>query len=295
MKPVRVITGNPGATADILARHIAAQLNERWGRPVIVDNRGGAAGTISAEIAAHALPDGYTLLMGQLNSHALAVSLHRKLSYDPLTDFAPITRVALAPLLFVVNSSMPTNSWRELADYARQRPGQIDYASAGNGTTSHLTAELFKQAAGLDLLHIPYKGGGAAIRAVMSAEVKTGFVALASAWPILKSGKIRALAIASRQRFPTLPDVPTLDEGGLPKFESTTWFGMFAPAHTGKALVARLNRDIVEILRTPSVRQDLLKQGAEPAPGTPEEFTAFIKSEIVKWRDVIKTAGIQPQ
>ena len=255
----------------------------------------GAAAMISAEIAANALPDGYTLLMGQLNSHAIAVSLHRKLSYDPLKDFAPITLVALAPQVLVVNSSMPVNSWRELAVYAGKRPGQIDYASAGNGTASHLTAELLKQVAGLNLVHVPYKGGAAAIRAVMSAEVKTGFAALATAWPVLKSGKIRALAIASRQRFPTLPDVPTFDEGGLPKFEATTWFGMFAPARTEKGLVARLNHEIVEILHTPSIQQALMNLGAEPAPGAPEEFRAFIKSEIVKWRDVIKTAGIQPQ
>lgn len=295
VKPVRIITGNPGATADILVRQIGHRLTERWGQQIVVDNRGGAGATIAAEIAANASPDGYTLLMGQLNSHALAVSLHKNLPYNALNDFAPITLVASAPQVLVVNRSVPAASWPEFAHYIKQRPGTINYASAGYGTASHLTTELLKQLAKLDLTHINYKGGAAATVAIMGGEASAGFVPLATAWPLLQSGRIKLLGISSMSRFPTLPNVPTLHESGLSKFESASWFGMFGPARTQKTLVSRLNREIVEILQTRSIQQDLLKLGAEAAPSTPEEFGAFVKSEILKWREVINTAGIQQQ
>lgn len=294
-RPVRVVAGNPGATADILARHIGRRLSERWGQQVVVDNRGGAAATIAAGIVANASADGYTLLMGQLNSHALAVNLYKRLSYDPVAGFAPITRVASAPQVLVVTSSLPVRSWREFADYAMKHPGALNYASAGHGTASHLTTEFMKQAAKLNLVHINYKGGASAMVAIMSDEAKAGFIPLSTALPIAQTGKARVLAIASMRRFSTLPDVPTLHESGLSNFEAASWFGLFAPAGTPGALVARLNREVVETLRTPSVQQDLLKLGAETNPGTPEEFANFVRSEIVKWRDVVKTAGILPQ
>jgi tripartite-type tricarboxylate transporter receptor subunit TctC len=294
-RPVRVVAGNPGATADILARQIGRRLSERWGQQVVVDNRGGAAATIAAEVAANASADGYTLLMGQLNSHALAVNIYKRLSYDPVAGFAPITRVASAPQVFVVASSLPVRSWREFADYAMKRPGALNYASAGHGTASHLTMEFMKQASKLSLAHINYKGGASAMLAIMSDEAKAGFVPLSTALPISQTGKVRVLAIASMQRFPTLSDVPTLHESGLSNFEATSWFGLFAPAGTPITLIGRLNREVVEILRTPSVQQDLLKLGAETNSGSPEEFSNFVKSEIVKWRDVVKTAGIRPQ
>lgn len=295
VKPVRIIAGNPGATADILVRQIGRRLTERWGQQVVVDNRGGAGATIAAEIAANASPDGYTLLMGQLNSHALAVSLYKKLSYDALNDFAPISLVASAPQVLVANRSIPAESWPEFARYISQRPGAINYASAGYGTASHLTTELLKQLAKLDLTHINYKGGAAATVAIMGGEASVGFVPLSTAWPVLQSGKIKLLAISSLRRFPTLPNVPTLHESGVSKFESASWFGIFGPARTKKALVGRLNREIVEILQTPLIQQDLLKLGAEATPSTPEEFGAFVSSEILKWRKVINGAGIQPQ
>lgn len=294
-RPVRVITGNPGATADILARHVGQRLAERWGQQVVVDNRGGGGGVIFAGLAAKAPPDGYTLVMGNLASHGTAVSLHWKLPYDPVNDFAPIARIALVPMVLIANRSIPAGNLREFISYAKQQPGVINYAAAGNGTGSHLTMELFKQLTGLDLVQIQYKGGSAQGAAIMTGEAKMGFMALTTAWPILNSGKVKTLAVASRQRIESVPNVPTLDESGLSGFESTTWFGMFAPARTAKALVARLNRDIVEILRTPAIQQELLKQGAQVASGTPEEFAAFVKSEIMKWRDVMKAAGITPQ
>jgi len=292
---VRIITGNPGATADILTRQIGRRLAERWGQQIVVDNRGGAGGTISAEITANAAPDGYTLLMGQLNSHALAVNLHKNLAYNAVNDFAPIALVASAPQVLVVNRSFPASNWSEFAEFIRQRPGKFNYASSGHGTGSHLTSELMKQQAKLDLTHINYKGGAAATFALINGEANAGFVLLSTAMPIVQSGKIKLLAISSMNRFPTLPNVPTLHESGLSKFESSSWFGMFGPARIKKVLVDRLNREIVDILRTPLIRQDLLKLGAEATPSTPDEFGAFVKSEIQKWREVINRAGIQKQ
>jgi len=295
VKPVRFITGNPGATADILARHLGAGLAKRWQQPVVVDNRGGAAAMISADLAAKAPSDGHTLLMGQLNSHGIAVNLYRNLPYDPVKDFVAITRVASVPQVLIVHPSVPATSVREFIDHARKRSGTLDYASSGNGTSSHLTTELFRQRTGLDLVHIQYKGGAAATRSIMSGETKVAFVLLSTGWNTLTSGKVRALAIASRQRVEVIPDVPTFDEAGLQGFESTAWFGVFAPARTPQSIVKRVNREIVDILRTPSVQRDLMRLGTVVNPGTPEEFSVFIGSEIVKWRDVIKTAGIQPQ
>ena len=294
-RPIRIITGNPGATADILTRQIGRRLTDRWGKQIVVDNRGGAGGTIAAEITANAAPDGYTLLMGQLNSHALAVNLHKKLSYDALHDFSPISFIASAPQVLVVNRSFPADNWSQFAQFIRQHPGKFNYASSGYGAGSHLTSELLKQIAKLDIAHINYKGGAAATFAITSGEASAGFVLLSTAMTALQSGKIKPLAISSMQRFPTLPNVPTFHESGLAKFEASSWFGMFGPASTTRTLVGLLNREIVDILRTAAVQQDLLKLGAVATPSTPEEFGAFVKSEILKWREVIYLAGIQKQ
>jgi len=294
VRPSRIIAGNPGATADILARQVGRRLAERWGHPVIVDNRGGAGAIIAAELAAAATADGYTLLMGQLNSHALAVSLHKRLPYDPVNDFAPITLVALAPQVLVAGLSVPASSWQEYASYARKRPRALNYASAGHGSASHLTSELTNRLARLELVHIGYKGGAAAVRAIAGGEAHAGFVPVATALPVVQSGKVRALGVASKRRFPALPDVPTLHESGLTDFQAESWFGLLAPARTPRAVVARLNRDVVEILQTPAMQHDLLKQGAEAMPGTPEEFLAFIKTEIARWRDVVRASGLRP-
>jgi tripartite-type tricarboxylate transporter receptor subunit TctC len=292
VRPVRMITGNPGATADVLARQIGRHLSERWGRQLVVENRGGAAATIAAELVAKATPDGYTLLMGQLNSHALAVNLDTRLAYDPIADFAPITRVASAPQVLVAGSALPVRGWGEFARFVRQRPGAINFASAGHGTVSHLTAELLKQSGRIELVHVNYKGGAAAMVAIASGEVQAGFVPLATALPPAQAGKVKLLAIASLRRFPTQPEIQTLQEAGVPRFEAASWFGVFAPARTPAALVARLNDDIVAILSTPVVRDDLLKHGAEAGATTPGEFSEFLVREIAKWRDVIKAAGI---
>lgn len=290
-KPVRIIAATAGTTGDFLARHLALQLTERWGKQVIVENRSGAGATIASDFAAKAVPDGYTLHIGQLASHAAAVSLYKKLSYDPVKDFAPITLYAHVPLLFVAHPSVPPANLREFIDYAKKRPGMINVSSAGNGTGSHMTTELLKQVTGLNLVHVPYKGSAAALTAVMSGEMQVSSIVVPNALPQVKAGKVKAYAITSKNRFAGAPDVPTAAEAGLPGFESTTWFGMFAPARTPSDLIGRLNRDMIEVLRTPATQAWILAQGAEPSPGTPGEFAAFIKSETSKWKKVIEVSG----
>lgn len=290
-KPVRIVAATAGTTGDMLARHLAQRLSELWSMQVIVENRSGAGATIAADIAAKAPPDGYTLHIGQLASFAAAVSLYRKLPYDPVRDFAPITRYADVPLIFIAHPSLPAASLREFIGYAKKRPGAINYASASNGTGSHLTMELLTHVAGIKLLHIPYKGSGAATTAIISGEAPVAAIVVPNALPQVKAGKARAYAITSLKRFAGAPDIPTADEAGLPGFESSGWFGMFAPARTPKELLARLNREMVDILRAPATEAWLLSQGATPSPGTPEELTEFVRSETVKWKKVIELAG----
>ena len=290
-KPVRIIAGAAGTTNDILSRHLAQQLTERWGKQVIVDNRPGAGATIAADVAAKAAPDGYTLHITQVASFAAAVTLYRKLAYDPIKDFAPITLYAEAPLMLVAHPSMPPASLREFIDFAKKRPGAINYASASSGTPGHLTTELLNHVAGLKLVHVPYKGGGAAMLALISGEAQFLSIAIPNALPQVKAGKVKVYAVTSKRRFAGAPDVPTAAEAGLPGFESTAWFGMSAPSRTPTDLIGRLNREIVEILRAPAIRDWMLAQGAEPSPSTPEEYAAHIKSEIAKWKKVIEVSG----
>jgi tripartite-type tricarboxylate transporter receptor subunit TctC len=292
-KPVRIIAGAAGTTNDILSRHLAQQLTERWGKQVIVDNRPGAAGTIAADLAAKAAPDGYTLHITQVASFAAAVTLYRKLPYDPIKDFAPITLYAETPLMLIAHPSMPPASLREFIDFAKKRPGAINFASGGGGTAGHLTTELLNYVAGLKLVHVPYKGSGAATLALMSGEAQFSSTVLPTILPQVKAGKVKVYAVTSKRRFAGAPDIPTAAEAGLPGFESTAWFGMSAPSRTPTDLISRLNRDIVEILRAPAVRDWLLAQGAEPLPSTPEEYAAYLRSEIVKWKKVIEVSGVR--
>jgi tripartite-type tricarboxylate transporter receptor subunit TctC len=291
VKPVRIVAGSTGATNDILARHLAVQLTERWGRQVIVDNRGGAGGTIHADIAAKAAPDGYTLVMAYTANFAISASLYKKLPYDPIRDFAPITLYAETPLMLLAHPSMPPATLRQFIEFAKKRPGEINYASATPGTVSHLTTELLNQLAGLKLTHVPYKGSGAATLALISGEAQFSSLVLPNALPQVKAGKAKAYAVTSKRRFAGAPDIPTAAEAGLPGFEATAWFGICAPARTPPDLIARLNRDIVEIARTPAVRDWLLAQGAEPIPSTPEAFGAHIKSEIARWKKIVEISG----
>jgi tripartite-type tricarboxylate transporter receptor subunit TctC len=290
---VRVITGTAGNMHDIIVRQLGQRLAERWGQSIVVENRPGAGLTIGTGLAARATPDGYSLVMSDRTAIAVAPSAFKGLSYDPLKDLAPITLVARAPLLIVAHPSLPATRLRELIDYARQRPGVLSYAAAGPATVNHIAGELFKQMAGVEMTAVNYKGTPAAMLAVVSGEVKVGFGMVPVALQHVNAGKLRAYAITSDKRFPGLPDVPTSGEAGLPGFESDYWIGMLAPARTPAPIIGKLNTDIVSILKTPEMRSSLLAQGAELAAGTPEEFTAFIKSETARLKKVVDAAGIR--
>jgi len=277
----------------MLARTVGNHLAERWGQSVVIDNRSGAGGTIAGELAARAAPDGYTLMMGTIAATATNVSLVRKLPYDPLRDFAPITLVAEQPLMLMVHPSVPVRSVEELIQLARAKPGQLTFASAGNGTGGHLSAELFRMMTGVDMVHVPYKGIAPALTDTISGQVTMSFSSLISGAPHVKIGRLRALAVTSARRSAAMPEVPTLAEAGVKGYASSTWYGLLAPRGTPRAIVLRLNTEVVALLKRPDVRERLLADGAEPIGNTPGEFGAFIKAEIERWAKVIRAAGIR--
>lgn len=295
VKPVRMIAASPATTGDLLARQLAQQLAERWGQPVIVENRAGGAGVLAAEIAARASPDGYTVHLGQLGSFGAAPSLLKSLSYDPIKSFAPITRFAQVSQLVISHPSVPATTLKELIGHAKNPASRMSYASGGVGTSGHLTLEMFKSATGVDILHVPFRGVGAALTAVISGEVQLAMLPVPVALPQVRAGKVRAYAITSERRSASAPEIPTAAQAGLPAFESTTWFAMFAPARTPASTITRLNRDMVDIIGSPAMASWLNAQGAEPVPGTPAELAAFLAAEIAKWARVVKAAGITPE
>jgi len=291
-KPVRIIAASPATSGDLLTRQLALKLSEIWRQPVIVENRAGAGGVLAAEFASKATPDGYTLHLGQLASFGAAPSLIKRLSYDPQRSFQPITRYAAVPLLIISHPSIPATTLKELIAFAKNPASRLSYASGGAGTSGHLTLELLKKSAGINLLHVPYRGVGAATTAVISGEVQLAVIPVPVAITQVKAGKVKAYAITSRKRFSSAPDIPTASQAGLPAFESTTWFAMFAPALTPQPIIKRLNKDMVEVISAPEMTKWLTAQGAEPTPGTPAELASFLADEISKWASVIKTAGI---
>jgi tripartite-type tricarboxylate transporter receptor subunit TctC len=294
-RPVRIITGSPGSTSDFAARFVAQKLFERWGQQVVVDNRPGAGGIIGAEIAARAAPDGYTLFVGQIGTHASAQFLFKKLAYDPVRDFSPISLMTNSGIALVVNATLPVANLKEFVAYAKARPGGVNYASAGGGTSSQLSGELFNQMTGARLVHIPYKGAGFALNAVVAHETQAAFLSTTTASVQVKAGRLRALAVLSEKRFPAAPDIPSAPEAGFPGLDSSVWFGLFAPAKTPKAIVTKINRDVVYILNLPEAKSALNAQGAVAMPTTPEEFGVFLAREIDKWGRVIKAAGIKAE
>jgi tripartite-type tricarboxylate transporter receptor subunit TctC len=292
-KPVRIIVpSSTGGAVDGLAR-LVAQISPSLGQQVIADNRPGANGAIGLELAARSPPDGYTLVLGFLGPLAVNPGLYKKLPYDPLKDFAPITLVAESPLLIVAHPSLPARSVGDLIQFAKARPGQVTYGTGGTGTGGHLTVELFRITAGVDLLHVPYKGVGPALTDVLAGHISLMASSPISSQPHVKAGRLRGLAVTGRARSPALPQVPTMIESGLANFESTTWFGILAPAGTPAAIVSRLNSEINNLLRQPEVRAQVGRLGADPAGNTPDEFAAHIKAEIAKWAKVIKAAKIE--
>ncbi len=291
-RPIRlVVPFPPGGTTDILARAAAQKLTESMGQSVIVDNRPGAAGNIGSDIVAKSAPDGYTLLMCTVSTHAINPNLYAKIPYDHINDFAPVVLVAAVPNVLEVNPSLPVHTVADLIKLAKSKPGAINFASSGNGTSIHLSGELFKTMAGVDMTHVPYKGSAPALTDLIAGQVQVMFDNLPSSLQQIKAGKLRAIAVTSGKRAPALPDIPTIAESGLPGFEATSWFGVMAPAGTPASVVTRLNSEINKWLQSPEAREQLLAQGAEAAGGTSEQFAAHIRAETDKWAKVVKASG----
>jgi tripartite-type tricarboxylate transporter receptor subunit TctC len=292
-RTIRIYGQGMGSTADYLSRYLSQRLQERWNQPVIVDSRAGAGGTIPADAVAKAPPDGYNLVMGHAGPFVSAVTLYAKtLPYDPLKDFEPVTMVATGVTVLVIHPAIPASNAPEFIAYAK-RKGDLSYASAGNGTISHLTGELLKSVTGVPLQHIPYKSAGNALTAVLSGEVPVSFLSPLTAHAQLKSGKVRALAVSSATRFAGAPDIPSAAEAGIPGMEAKLWFGLFAPARTPKPIVAKLNAEVGGILRSPETQETFLKQGVAAAASTPEELADWVRAELVRWTPIIQGAGIR--
>ncbi len=295
-RPIRMIVpSTPGGSVDTLARTVSARLGERWKQQVVVDNRAGAGGVIAADTTAKAAPDGYTLIMATIASMATNVSLIRNLPYDPVRDFAPVTQVASQQLVLLVHPGVAAKSVPELIQLAKAKPGQLTFASAGSGTGGHLSGELFKLLAGIDMIHVQYKGVAPALVDVISGQVNMTFASILTGLPHVKSNRLRPFGVTGARRSPPLPEVPTMTEAGVRGYESSTWYGVLGPKALPRPIVLKLNNEIVAILKIPEVRDRLLNEGAEPVGSTPEQFGEFIKSEIVKWGKVFKAAGIKPE
>jgi len=292
VKPVRLILPTAaGGSLDAVGRVIAQKFTEHFGQQVVVDNKPGAGGILGTETAAHAAPDGYTLLIASNGNLATTQGLYKKIPYDPVRDFAPVVLMTETPYIVVVHPSLPVKTVADLIRLAKARPGQLNYASSGSGSTPHLAGELFKAMAKVNIVHVPYKGSPAALTSLLSGETVVGITAMPSSWAQVKAGRIRALGVAGTRRSTTAPELPTVAESGLPGYEVNSWSGLLAPAATPKPIVARLNAEVIKILAESDVRQQLLNQGFEVLGGTPEQFGVFIKSEIVKWTRVIRDAG----
>ena len=284
----------PAGATDIVGRIVAQKLGERLGQSVVVENRPGAGGSIGSDLVARSAPDGYTLLMATSSTHSIGPAL-QKLPYDPIKDFAPITHVANVPNVLVVSPKLPVVSVRELVEYAKARPGKLNFASSGVGTIVHLNGELFKMLAGVDLVHVPYKGTALSIPDLANGNVAMLFDSLASVMPHVKSGSVRPLAMNAPQRSPLLPEVPTLAEAGMPAFDRYTWFGMFAPAGTPADIVRKVQAEVVAALRSPDLRERFDAVGAEPVGSTSEQFVERIRSDGVRWTEVIRKADVKVQ
>ena len=292
-KPITIIVPfPPGGTTDVLARAVAQKMNEAWGQPVLVENRPGAGATIGAAQVAKAPADGYTLLMGAVH-HTIATSIYPKLPYDFQKDFAPITIVATVPNVLTVNPGVPAQNVKELVAYGKSNPGKLTFGSNGQGTAQHLIGEQFAAMTGVELLHVPYKGSGPLTTDLIAGQVLMSFDTMTPVLPHIKAGKLRALAVTTAKRSASLPDLPTLAESGLTGFDQGTWFGLLAPAATPKDIVAKVNAEVVKILRMPDVQKRLFEIGAEPVGNTPAEMAATIKSDTEKYAVVVKKANVK--
>ncbi len=295
-KPVRLVSPYPpGGANDILARIIGQKLGESLGQQIVIENRGGATGNIGAEYVAKAAPDGYTILMGQASNLTINVSLMSKMPYDPVKDLAPVTLVATTPNLLVVHPSLPVRTVKDLVVLAKSKPGSINYASSGSGSAGHLAGELFKKVAHIDMVHIPYKGAAPALTDVVAGQAQIYFTSPISAQPFVRGGRLRMVAVTSLKRSPAMPDIPTVAESGYPDFDVVSWWGILTPAAVPKEIIGRLHTEIIKVLALPEIKAKFAEQGADVASNTPEQFAAYIKTEIVKWAKLIKELGIKPE
>jgi tripartite-type tricarboxylate transporter receptor subunit TctC len=294
VKSIRLIVPFPaGGASDFTARTLANKISASWGQQVIVDNRAGATGVIGVQLAAKSAPDGYTILFASSSTFATAPALTPNLPYDPVKDFAPISLAVLSPNVMTVHPSLPAQSLKDLVQLARAKPGQITYASPGIATASHMAGVLFARGAGIDLLHVPYKGGSIAVNDVVAGQVQILFGSISTSLPLVRSGRLRVLAVTSARRVAMFPDVPTIAESGLPGYEVVQWFGLVAPAGVPRAIVAKFNQELITILSGGDARESLIRQGQVPVGSTPDEFAAHIKSELAKWTRVFKELGLQ--
>ncbi len=291
-RPVRLLVPYPpGGTADLLARIIAEKLSDKWGTTIVVDNRGGASGNIATEMAARAEPDGYTVLLCNAPVLAINPALYKSVPFDPVKDFAPINGIAEVPLFLVVHPALPVKTFEEFVLYVRNKKGDINYASGSVGSTTHLAMELFKSMAKVELHHIPYKGSGPALAAIVAGQVPVMFELMPSAMQFVKSDRLRAFAVTSAKRSPLMPELPTIAEKGLPGYEVASWFGLCAPRGTPRPVINKVSENITAILKTSDMQERFAGLGAQPMPMTPDKFGAFIKSEIGKWRKVVRDSN----
>ena len=295
-RPLRIVVPfPPGGGTDIGTRIVGQKLQEALGQPVVIENRAGAAGIVGTEFTAKAAPDGYTLMMGNIGTHAINQSPYAKLPYDPVKDFAPVSQVALLPMFLLVNPAVPAKSVKELIDLAKAKPGTINYSSSGAGGMPHVAAALFSSMAGIQMTHIPYKGGGPAVADLIGGQVQVSFATALESIGHVKSGKLRALAVSSAQRSAAMPELTTLAEAGLPGYESGSWISLFVPAGTPREIVARLSDEAVRIVKMPEVRDKLLQQGADPVGGTAAELAATQLADVAKYARVLREAGVKQE
>jgi tripartite-type tricarboxylate transporter receptor subunit TctC len=293
VRPVRIIVPfTPGSASDLIARRIGSRMTENWGQQVVVDNRAGAGGVLGTGLVAAAAPNGYTLLVHSL-AFAVSAAVYPKLPFDPFRDIAPVSQIMASPSVVVVAPALGVKSVNELIALARQKPGQINFATAGVGSGTHLNAEQFKFAAALEVTHVPYKGPNEALLDVMAGRVQYFLSPLVPALPLIRDGRLLALAVTTAQRTPMLPDVPTVAEAALPGYEFQAWFGMFAPAGTPRAVVDQLSREVARIIRLPDVAKQMANQGEQGRSSTPDEFTTFVRAEVEKYRKLVKLANIR--
>jgi tripartite-type tricarboxylate transporter receptor subunit TctC len=293
-KPVKLVApSTPGDAPDVIARLVADKLSTALGQQVVVENRPGAGGVVGSDYVAKAAPDGYTLIMGNAGSHGINAAVYAKLPYDIQRDFAPVSQVAVAPNVMVINPSLPASTVAEFIAYAKANPGKLSYASGGNGSSAHMSMELFKSMSGIDIQHVPYKGSSPALTDVVSGQVVAFIGNMPPTVPLIKAGKLRALAVTTKSRSALMPELPTIAEAGLPGFETDAWFGVLAPAGTPPEIVNRLSAEIAKIAKSPEIRERLVAMGAEPVGSTPEEFKAVIDRDIAKWKPLAQKVNIR--